>query len=55
MVYINIIAAVRQDESTESAGLFSFKQIVGLSQFLDFPFQSRCGYKPHLPGLGCQN
>ena len=34
------------------AGAFSFKQILGLSKFLDPLFQVRRGSKPRLPGLG---
>ena len=37
------------------AGLFSFKSIIGLSNFLNFLFQVRCGFKPHLPVLGVPN
>ena len=33
-------------------GAFSFKQILGLSKFLDPLFQVRRGCKPRLPGLG---
>ena len=33
-------------------GAFSFKQILGLSKFLDPLFQARRGSKPRLPGLG---
>ena len=33
-------------------GAFSFKQILGLSKFLDPLFQVRRGSKPRLPGLG---
>ena len=34
------------------SGAFSFKQILGLSKFLDPLFQVRRGCKPRLPGLG---
>ena len=37
------------------AGLFSFKSIIGLSNFLNFLFQVRCGSKPHLQVLGVPN
>ena len=36
-------------------GLFSFRSIIGLSTFLNFLFQVRCGSKPHLQVLGVPN
>ena len=39
-------------ELNDKPGAFSFKQILGLSKFLDPLFQVRRGSKPRLPGLG---
>ena len=40
------------NDSAAVSGSFSFKQILGLSKFLDSFFQVRRGSKPRLPGLG---